>query len=159
MVTLMRDRLVAIRDDARRAQRFDLFIWTNGVDENESKPEADCGFAGCVLGWAGHERWFEPHGFRIKMWNGHPGSSVGHVRFYVRYGDDWHESERDAHVAFAEFLGLPPEVVGGIIYADRYTGKMRPSIDDVLERVEYLLEQGEEGFDFRFPRAERRDRY
>lgn len=137
------DRLKGLADDRARAERFRLDVWHNNrdLDAHDVKPEAECGFAGCVVGWAGHEHWFDDLGLRIEL---NPGGKLGQLVMSIKDGDLWvNRSFQREHVTVARFLDVDPGAVAAIIYPDHYDISPVP-LHEVLERVEMLLKGGEE---------------
>src|SRR5215475_860395 len=47
---------------------FDLEFWASLAETHPlAKPEPDCGFAGCFIGWAAHQQWFNQFGLVLEL--------------------------------------------------------------------------------------------
>lgn len=145
-VAFIRDRLMVIADDEKARKQFEIDQWVDKETEPHAQPvvdakapiEPECGFAGCILGWASHERWFEPWGYKA-TWNGMSsmllhrlGQEVGHV----------YEPERP----FADILDVDPCVTNRLIYGNYYDNPDLEPIDEAIERLTFLLDKGEKAF-------------
>jgi len=166
-VQLLLEKLIDLQTDEARNNRFDLNVWSNGVDElkhNPAKPDTECGFAGCVLGWAAHEKWFEAQGLRLffrargpldRSWPAgdirDPGDLPRLLGAQEEHDDGW--GDVDPAFAFARFLDVDESTVNLIIYADYYADKTDVTLQDVIERVQFLHSNGEMAFEHEFEAA------
>lgn len=152
MVAKLLAKLEGLRDSELKRRRFDLTVWNNGRDLHEVLPEAECGFAGCVVGWMGHERWFDEDGFRVEHIPMEMMSYTGEIRTYSRDREGvWHRNSfHGVDRYLGDFLGVEETTAGMIIYPENYPREEDITIDDVVERVSYLLENGEGRFVAKF---------
>jgi len=144
-VAFIRDRLMVIANDEKACSQFDIDQWVAQPAEPHALPvvdakapiEPECGFAGCILGWASHERWFEPWGYKA-TWNGMSSMHLHRLGQEVAYLS---EPERP----FADILGVDPCVTNRIIYDTYYEGTDSP-INEAIELLTFLLDKGEKAF-------------
>ena len=145
-VAFIRDRLMVIAEDKEAREKFDIDQWVAEAAPDHAVPvtlasapiDHSCGFAGCILGWAAHERWFEPWGYTA-TWNG-----MSTMLVYRTGGHPKHAYEPER--PFAEILGVDPAVTNHIIYASNFYQWDNDAIDEVIERLTFLLDKGEDAF-------------
>lgn len=151
-VAFIRDRLTVIANDEKAREHFDIDQWVTQPATRHAEPITlaemaivhDCGFAGCILGWASHERWFEPWGYEVRATE----TSIQIMRIGEKERHPF-EPERP----FGDILGVDPAVSTQIIYGSYYEGKEDP-IDEAITRLTFLHNRGEQAFIKRYVRVE-----
>lgn len=143
-VAFIRDRLMVIAEDEKAREHFDIDSWVAQSAMTHAEPvtvanmaiQHDCGFAGCILGWAAHEKWFQPWGYEAQA------SEATMV--INRIGEEprhpW-EPERP----FGNILNVDPAITNRIIYGSYYEGQV-DAIDEAIELLTFLLDKGESAF-------------
>jgi hypothetical protein len=143
-VAFIRDRLMVIAGDEKAREHFDIDQWVAQSATTHAEPvtaanmaiQHDCGFAGCILGWASHERWFEPWGYEVKAW--------GNTIQIMRIGEkERHPFEPERPLG--DILDVDPVVTTRIIYGSHYEGNDDP-IDEAIELLTFLHDKGEGAF-------------
>lgn len=151
-VAFIRDRLMVIAEDEKTRGGFDIDQWVTVRAERHAEPvtlaklpvQHDCGFAGCILGWASHERWFEPWGYEVRATE----TSIQIMRIGEKERHPF-EPER----SFADILDVDPAVTNRIIYGTHYE-RNDDLIDEAIKRLTFLHDRGEQAFIDRYVQDE-----
>lgn len=149
------ERLQAIEDDEKLRERFNLGFWSNRLDTHplDTPEDPGCGFSGCYMGWAVHQQWYAKWGLVMGFANLNQNStdrsnivpkvtpqSSFEWRSYF-FGSSFTDN---AICAVSELLGLEDETFRQVIYEEAY--QELPSPGDVAQRLQEILELGEEAF-------------
>jgi hypothetical protein len=117
-----------LKEVGAKGYEFDMFSWGSSDHSHPvGTPEPECGFAGCFLGWAAHQQWFDQFGLAFRLSQQHP----------------THNGTRDV----ADLMGISSHTLDLIILPEWYYVR-----DDVItptmvaERLKDLLDMGEEDF-------------
>lgn len=130
---------------------FKIDMWANTLTIHAGRDETmDCGFAGCAIGWAAHERWFEKFGWSISLMPGNRMTDTYPV--FHRRGEGPVE-RRCGHRTDAAFedassmLEISKRVATRLFSPGYYPGKGEETEPrDVARRVRKLIEVGEKDF-------------
>lgn len=125
--------------DARGLQ-FDMDMWGNKADSHPlSEPEqAECGFAGCFMGWAAHQQWFDPFGLKLRLYDDN-GRRTPHLKIDGSSGTSEHTV---ACTCVADLFDITTAALNCIILPDKYVGFESGSDIEprhVIERLQFLL--------------------
>ena len=143
----MREDVVKALLDGMRQVRDRVNAGTDAFDLDQWKDtKCTCGFAGCLIGWAAHMQWLEPLGIKLGLVETQPWPTVSFMAPTIDgvLADD--------HVggntyALAKALGVNQYALQLLIYSENYGENCeRVTPDLVIERLEYLLECGEDYF-------------
>lgn len=139
------DMLQSVAADKKRAERFDLGFWGNSMAQHQvEKEEPDCGFSGCLIGWAAHERWYEQFGYEITLV-----SSSDTTNPRCRFEPEFRKNgtpigkSYNASVAFGSMLEVRGLVAEHIIMPEYYESQ-HPSVQKVVDRLILLIELGDQ---------------
>lgn len=145
---MLKHAVVKLRDLQKRIDqnetkfRFDLDYWW---DEDPDK-DGSCGTAGCFIGWAAQENWFEAFGLKLELVRSMKTKSNFVPRINMEPFRHLYAGCRLLSEAFSlERL----ETIEQIILAENYDQTDRalgPTPDDVADRIEELLFFGEARF-------------
>lgn len=143
----MREDVVKALLDGMRQVRARVNAGTDAFDLDQWKDaKSTCGFAGCMIGWAAHMQWLEPLGIKLGLEETSPWATV---TFMAPTIDGM---LADNHVggtnqALSKALGIDHYVLQLLIYSENYGDDCEQVTPDlVIERLEYLLECGENAF-------------
>ena len=154
------ESLIAIANNEALVRQFDLHFWGNKVVMHDfDEPEdSDCGFAGCFLGWAAHQRWFQPFGLNLVLYDTkapaftptshhqislavlHEGSEPRFHQFVVDAAAGRQLEKAVWAVAYA--LGIQSKTLELVIYDDHYDEDKRGP-QHVAAYLQQLLALGE----------------
>ena len=163
-IELAFERMTWLRDHPQFSKKFDIDHWANKPESHPlDQPETpDCGFSGCFMGWASHQRWFDHWGLRLDLEDFAPGTGVmsGVVEqknifpvvrpdsapAFRRYVNAKPGRQSDAAIdAVAKLFGIHRDTLGMIIYEENYRHQeVTPEM--VRDRLGELLEHGEQKF-------------
>lgn len=135
-LTDLQERLIA----AEAMEQFQISFWGTSADQHDGPdPEPGCGFAGCFVGWATHEKWFEPLGLQLAMQRNTDRPTDPRFNYVpiVIEGDGTVRKVTEATDAIASFFGIELQTLDHIILPDHYASEPAPL--DVAERLQILL--------------------
>jgi hypothetical protein len=139
------------------ARQFNMSFWANNtathpLDEAES---LECGFAGCFMGWAAHQQWFDQFGLKLRL------ARISHTALgndaTLKVEPSIHPDgeafmwQAEAIEAVCTLFDVSEKVIDLITLPDKYEDLEYPSgirAGDVADRLELLLlaEGSEEEF-------------
>lgn len=145
------DQLTALQDNLDKTEKlnqFNMNYWARGNDitvHDNKTVELDCGFAGCFMGWAVHQKWFEPFGwtgvFTIRP--GQPNTAdLSRLVVDLKMVRGEHRSE-SVSVALMQIFGLDYETTAETIVLPEYYEGDNATPLEVAERLQKLLDHGE----------------
>lgn len=104
--------------------------------------ETECGFAGCMVGWAAHEKWLDQFGYELRLVKDES------LDFLPTVGRDNPRRIPGFVAHFARFLGVRTLTVEYIIMPSEYVVQPGQNIEprDVAERIRDLVKHGEDNF-------------
>lgn len=139
------DKLTSLQEELDKTDKldqFDMGYWANSIVSHDAQVvERDCGFAGCFVGWAIHQKWFEPFGWRAEFEQGASAQDVFPWFYEPGRGEKLSVSE-----GLRQLFGLENYSTDDyIILPSGYVGSKIEPID-VAKRLQQLLDHGEDYF-------------
>jgi hypothetical protein len=167
VVTALRDHMNGIAESETLARQFNLEYWGDRLAGHGPGQETpDCGFNGCLMGWAAHAQWFAPFGLHLVLTTRHepaPGFTVARAwtniglavvaegseprfhQFVPGVDQTSFDSDiRQATQAVAYLMGIRTTTLEYIIYSEHYDSDVMAA--DVAMRLDTLLAHDEETF-------------
>lgn len=145
---MLEHAVVKLRDLQRRIDqhetklRFDLDYWW----DEDPDDDGSCGTAGCFIGWAAHEKWFDAFGLKLDLVRTMETKS----NFVPRINTEPFRHLYAGCRLLSEVFSLERlETIEQIILAENYDHTDRAlgaTPDDVADRIEELLSLGETEF-------------
>jgi hypothetical protein len=142
-----RERIQALLDGMRSVSKrvgndegvFDIDSWGG-------KDTFTCGFAGCLIGWAAYEQWLKPLGIDLTLRK----KKLSLMEYVEPYLDGKHLGEHvgGTDYTLAKLFDVDPLVIQLLIYSENYSRDPNEDVtpDMVIERLEALVELGNNGF-------------
>lgn len=141
-----RNKLLELEE---RKALFDLGVWADTHRETVVGGKTECGFAGCIVGWAAHEQWWKQFGMEIRLFANPLGSAnilepaVGVMNGNPAAGT---LGSRREHLFrdLAVFFDVTVDTIKRIILPEWYDSM--PSAGHCALRIERLIKEGEDNF-------------
>lgn len=118
---------------------FDMANWGSlDISHPFTEPEPDCGFAGCFVGWAAHQQWFDQFGVKVRLRGNMPTTL-----------NDEGLDRGTGLIPLYGLLGVEGRTVDRVVLPEHYReiNNIRPvTAEDVANRLQELLDMGEEKF-------------